>query len=147
MIMYDCARERSITFDCKEKQTYEEIERDGVLGCGNPAKAYPFFISFMVVVSFIFLNLFIAIILESFNTTQDEQGLQVSSDTLEKFNKFWSKFDPKGRGFIPVWQFPKLINLILQQEIKDHKALQEDIKNGDVEIETTKDMIFMFNLH
>lgn len=69
MIMYDCAREKSITFDCKEKQTYEDIQRDGVQGCGNPAKAYPFFISFMVVVSFIFLNLFIAIILESFNTT------------------------------------------------------------------------------
>ena len=146
MIMYDCARERSITFDCK-KQTYEEIKRDGVQGCGSPAKAYPFFISFMVVVSFIFLNLFIAIILESFNTTQDEQGLQVSQETLDKMNKFWSKFDPKGRGFIPVWQFPKLINMILWEEIKEHQALKEDIKNGDADVETTNGMIFLFNLH
>jgi len=69
MIMYDCARARSITFDCKAKQTYEEMQSDGVQGCGSPGKAYTFFISFMVVVSFIFLNLFIAIILESFNTT------------------------------------------------------------------------------
>jgi hypothetical protein len=30
MIMYDCARVRSITFDCKEKQTYEEMQTDGV---------------------------------------------------------------------------------------------------------------------
>ena len=101
----------------------------------------------MVVVSFIFLNLFIAIILESFNTTQDEQGLQVSQETLDKMNKFWSKFDPKGRGFIPVWQFPKLINMILWEEIKEHQALKEDIKNGDADVETTNGMIFLFNLH
>jgi hypothetical protein len=67
--MYDCARSRSITFDCKQYQTYEELQRDGVQGCGSPVAAHFFFISFMVVVSFIFLNLFIAIILESFNTT------------------------------------------------------------------------------
>ena len=38
-------------------------------GCGDPAQATVFFVSFMLVVSFIFLNLFIAIILESFNNS------------------------------------------------------------------------------
>jgi hypothetical protein len=46
--------------------------------------------SFMIVVSFIFLNLFIAIILESFNTTQIEEGLEVGVDTMATFNEFWS---------------------------------------------------------
>ena len=100
----------------------------------------------MVVVSFIFLNLFIAIILESSNTTQDEQGLQVSQETLDKFNQFWSNFDPKGRGFIQVWQFPSLIKMILMEEIKLFHNLQEDIKAGNSEFETTDNQIFMFNL-
>lgn len=100
----------------------------------------------MVVVSFIFLNLFIAIILESFNTTQDEQGLQVSQETLDKFNQFWSNFDPKGRGFIQVWQFSSLIKMILMEEIKLFHNLQEDIKAGNSEFETTDNQIFMFNL-
>jgi hypothetical protein len=49
----------------------------GRMECGNQPLAYAFFISFMVIVSFIFLNLFIAIILESFNTSQNEEGLKI----------------------------------------------------------------------
>jgi hypothetical protein len=42
---------------------------DGIKGCGNSvAKAY--FISFMLIVSIIFLNMFIAIILEGFSASQ-----------------------------------------------------------------------------
>lgn len=44
---------------------------DGVkpvpMGCGRPIEAVIYFISFMVIMSFVFLNLFIAIILENFN--------------------------------------------------------------------------------
>lgn len=74
-LMYDCGRPRSIVFDCKETQTYEELQVDGIQGCGSPAAAYAYFISFMVVVSLIFLNLFIAIILESFNSAEVEEDL------------------------------------------------------------------------
>lgn len=39
---------------------------------------------------------------------------------MSKFNDFWSqdKFDPKGRGFIPVNVFPELLYRILDEEIK-----------------------------
>lgn len=61
-----------------------------------------YFLSFMVVVSFIFLNLFIAVILESFDTSKDEEGLYIGVKTIDTFNRFWSldKFDPKGSKFI-----------------------------------------------
>jgi len=39
------------------------MQADGINGCGN-AIAYVYFVGFMLVVSLIFLNLFIAIILE-----------------------------------------------------------------------------------
>jgi hypothetical protein len=67
-LMYDCARPKSITFECNENVTYEkDIKFGKINGCGNPAAAFIYFISFMVMVSFIFLNLFIAIIIERYN--------------------------------------------------------------------------------
>jgi len=45
----------------------------------------------MIIVSFIFLNLFIAIILESFETSQDEESLKVGGATIAMFNEFWSE--------------------------------------------------------
>ena len=61
-----------------------------IMGCGNRFLASIYFLSFMVMVSFIFLNLFIAIILESFDTSMDEEGLKVGDDTLSVFNEIWS---------------------------------------------------------
>lgn len=64
LLMYDCARPRDVLFQCSvEKQTFEEQQIDGINGCGHPI-AYVYFVGFMLVVSLIFLNLFIAIILE-----------------------------------------------------------------------------------
>lgn len=85
--MYDCARPKSVTFECINSPTYEDMfvaegEPLKIEGCGSTLLSYIFFLSFMVIVSFIFLNLFIAIILESFDTSKDEEGLQVGSDTL-----------------------------------------------------------------
>ena len=77
-LMYDCARQRSIVFDCLESQDYYSVKKYGRQECGNPLAAHAYFISFMLIVSFIFLNLFIAIILESFNTSQHEEGLKIT---------------------------------------------------------------------
>ena len=70
----------------------------------------------MIVVSFIFLNLFIAIILESFNTTQIEEGLKVGVNTVAKFNDHWSEFDPKGTCLIAIDDIRPLIKRIIEEE-------------------------------
>lgn len=41
------------------------------MSCGKPVPALLYFVSFMIVMSFVFLNLFIAIILENFNIQND----------------------------------------------------------------------------
>jgi hypothetical protein len=147
MLMYDCARPKSITFDCEASQTYEELQRDGVAGCGSPGPAYAYFISFMVVVSLIFLNLFIAIILESFNTAEGEEGLQVGAETLACFSETWARFDPKGRGFIPVLEFPRFLDLILAEEIRQIYHTRVELNSGEIEAADAEGRIFMFNLH
>jgi len=45
--------------------------------CGSSG-AILYFVTFMLMVSFIFLNLFIAIILESFINSQEEENLEVN---------------------------------------------------------------------
>jgi hypothetical protein len=67
-IMADAMRTRSITFQCDENPSYESfIENNGIAtGCGNPLVARVYFFSFMIVVSLIFLNLFIAIVVDTF---------------------------------------------------------------------------------
>lgn len=97
--------------------------------------------------SFIFLNLFIAIILESFDQSQAEDGLHVGEGTITKFKEFWSKFDPKGKGFIPVRKLSKLINLIIDEEIKQIYRLKQDVQSGSLDISEKEYNTFMFNLH
>lgn len=91
-----------------------------IQGCGDSLLAYIYFLSFMLIVSFIFLNLFIAIILESFASSMDEEGLQIGEDTINIFKDFWSdsRFDPKGTKFIAIAEFPQFLELIIDEEIK-----------------------------
>jgi hypothetical protein len=67
-IMADTMRERSITFQCDENPTYESIMNNNGIpnGCGKPLTARVYFFAFMIVVSLIFLNLFIAIVVDTF---------------------------------------------------------------------------------
>jgi Ca2+-binding EF-hand superfamily protein len=101
----------------------------------------------MIVVSFIFLNLFIAIILESFNSSQTEEGLQVGQRTIDKFNDIWVKFDERGKGFINVKKFPALLEKILEEEFDQLYDVNNEFKSGEIDQDEFQNQIFMFNLH
>ena len=66
-VMMDAARPRSILFQCNTDADYYSILSNGMKtdGCGLNI-AIPYFYSFTLIVSQIFLNLFIAIIIDSF---------------------------------------------------------------------------------
>jgi hypothetical protein len=57
--------------ECVEQPTYRDYEANGykMMGCGNSQNTFAFFISFMFLVSLVFLKLFIAIILEGYKET------------------------------------------------------------------------------
>jgi hypothetical protein len=61
--------------------------------CGSPF-AIPYFISFQIVGSFIFLNLVVAVILENFANLYFTSPDLVSSSDLEVFSEAWQQFDP-----------------------------------------------------
>jgi hypothetical protein len=66
-LMYAYVYNGSVTNSCVDDPTYDEIQSNGgePNGCGTPF-AYIFFVSFMLIVSFVFLNLFIAVLLKGF---------------------------------------------------------------------------------
>ena len=109
--------------------------------------AYVYFLSFMIVVSFIFLNLFIVVIFESFENSKNEAHLKVSTLAFEKFRKIWSNFDHKGSGYIEVEDLPPLIEMILDEEIAWVQELNEDLSNGLIEKEEYESKNVMFNLY
>lgn len=70
--MKDTLRSRSIIFQCDLDPSYESIKLNGgeVNGCGTSI-AYIYFIAFQLVVTIIFLNLFVAVILQGFSSSNE----------------------------------------------------------------------------
>eukprot|EP00659_Diplonema_papillatum_P001073 gene1073-1646_t len=61
-----------------------------------------FFLTFMILGTFIILNLIIAVILEDFLTAQSEEASIVTpADTLT-FAKLWRRYDTADTGLMPV---------------------------------------------
>ena len=55
---------------------------------------YLYFYTFYFLVNIVFMNLFIAIILDGYNQSQLKESRLVNADTLERFRDVWSDFDP-----------------------------------------------------
>ena len=68
--------------------------------CGSPLVAYIYFYSFTVIVSQIFLNLFIAIIIDSFLGQSDAFSLPVTQLDIDEFREVWKEFDHDAVGYI-----------------------------------------------
>ncbi len=70
-------------------------------GCGSPI-AFGFFLSFQILVSQIFVNLFIAIIIDGFLGQSNQFELPIEQYSLYEFVKIWTKYDSEASGFIRI---------------------------------------------
>ena len=55
------------------------------------------------------MNLFIAIILEGFGKTNEEDNTRINENVIEQFKKIWFEFDCQGTGYIDVSDFDKFL--------------------------------------
>ena len=110
--MHDAVRELSVVWQCNPNPTYESYVANGYQtdGCGTPW-AYVFFISFMMLISFCYLNLFIAIVIEGFDEVRARADLKLSVLVYDQFREIWFRFDRHGTGFI---EHEKLANLFVE---------------------------------
>lgn len=89
---------------CKETGTRE---------CGGTAAALILFISFFVLVAFVFLNLFIAVMIDKLFENElnrdDEDQLLITPKQFEQFVAEWSRIAPDGSAYAPTAKLPALL--------------------------------------
>jgi hypothetical protein len=78
--------------------------------CGSYA-AYPFFVTFVVIVSMIMLNLFTAVIIENFENTQDHEEWKLSPDALTGYVRAFHEFDD-GSGTVEGADLERLLRRV-----------------------------------
>ncbi|KAJ8106599.1 hypothetical protein OPT61_g9428 [Boeremia exigua] len=90
---------------CTEGERYFESD------CGSPEWARALFISWNILSMYIFVNLFVSLIYESFSYVyQRSSGLSViSREEIRRFKQAWAEFDPNGTGYISRDVFPRLL--------------------------------------
>ncbi|KAK8250231.1 calcium-channel protein CCH1 [Phyllosticta capitalensis] len=79
--------------------------------CGSAEWARTLFILWNILSMYIFVNLFVSLIYESFSYVyQRSSGLSViSRQEIRRFKQAWAEFDPNGTGFVPKDKFPRLL--------------------------------------
>lgn len=81
--------------------------------CGSPNWARFLFIAWNILSMYIFVNLFVSLIYESFSYVyQRSSGLSViSREEIRRFKQAWAEFDPQGTGYISKEAFPRLLGV------------------------------------
>ena len=116
--MFESSRVYSIQYQCVEDEDYYSIieagrnpeDIDGPRGCGT-GFAIAFHLLFQVIVSQVFLNLFIAIIIDAFfgQATSGALFEKFQERTFEGFQRCWASYDKTASGYISTVQLESLI--------------------------------------
>jgi hypothetical protein len=79
--------------------------------CGSEEWARAIFISWNILSMYIFVNLFISLIYESFSYVyQRSSGLSIiSREETRRFKLAWSEYDPDGTGYLSKEKFPRFL--------------------------------------
>lgn len=110
-IMHAVSRSKNSLYLCIEDSKYQDFLANDrrPVSCGGRISSILFFVSFIIIVSLVFLNLFVAIILEGFDDTNQKDKKLFNHETTEYFRDAWSRFDPNATCFIRTKDFPKLM--------------------------------------
>ncbi|XP_018365717.1 PREDICTED: voltage-dependent calcium channel type D subunit alpha-1-like isoform X2 [Trachymyrmex cornetzi] len=90
-IMMDCSSQPSVKCDFNS----DELDKDS---CGSDI-AFPYFISFYVLCSFLIINLFVAVIMDNFDYLTRDWSI-LGPHHLDEFIRLWSEYDPDAKGRI-----------------------------------------------
>ncbi|KAF4323781.1 hypothetical protein BBO99_00000958 [Phytophthora kernoviae] len=80
-------------------------------GCGTPI-SFLFFCSFTLLVTYVMLNLTIAVILEGFSLSHEDEDPLFDPELLQEFQVKWADIDPKATEFVKVDQMLHLVNIL-----------------------------------
>jgi hypothetical protein len=100
------------------------------MGCTPRALAYAFFTSYYFIVALIFLQLFIAVILQGYDDTQVQEARLFNNEMNTTFRERWADFDPEATTFIKIYQLRDFLSNIgsplgFDEEHRTDKFLQD----------------------
>lgn len=108
--------------------------------CGSKPWARFLFVAWNILSMYIFVNLFVSLIYESFSYVyQRSNGLEiVNRDEIRRFKEAWRSVDPAGTGYISKEAFPRLLGElsgIFEMRIYDAedsvRQILEDVRNDE----------------
>ncbi|KAI5754978.1 hypothetical protein M8J77_013101 [Diaphorina citri] len=103
-IMHDCMIQPPY---CTPAANYWETD------CGNFSASLIYFCSFYVIITYIVLNLLVAIIMENFSLFySNEEDALLSYADIRNFQNTWNIVDIQQRGVIPVKRVPFILRLL-----------------------------------
>ncbi|XP_028900764.2 muscle calcium channel subunit alpha-1 isoform X2 [Zeugodacus cucurbitae] len=88
-IMMSCSTDKDVHCDPRSSETKD---------CGSSI-AFPYFISFYVLCSFLIINLFVAVIMDNFDYLTRDWSI-LGPHHLDEFIRLWSEYDPDAKGRI-----------------------------------------------
>ena len=86
---------------CVKEQSHESFIADGPKECGNFG-SFIFFTIFIIIIQMMMLNLFIAVVVEGFASTNKEHTGTVTSVDYQKFVDQWLLIDHNATGWISL---------------------------------------------
>ncbi|XP_048511904.1 muscle calcium channel subunit alpha-1 isoform X10 [Athalia rosae] len=94
---------QDIMLDCSSRPNQVKCdpnsdESGNWAGCGSDI-AFPYFISFYVLCSFLIINLFVAVIMDNFDYLTRDWSI-LGPHHLDEFIRLWSEYDPDAKGRI-----------------------------------------------
>uniref|UniRef100_A0A158P6U9 Voltage-dependent L-type calcium channel subunit alpha n=1 Tax=Angiostrongylus cantonensis TaxID=6313 RepID=A0A158P6U9_ANGCA len=93
-VMLSCSDREDVRCD----PLSDDYKRDREARCGVNF-AYPYFISFFMLCSFLVINLFVAVIMDNFDYLTRDWSI-LGPHHLEEFVRLWSEYDPDAKGRI-----------------------------------------------
>ncbi|KAK3695182.1 Ion transport protein-domain-containing protein [Podospora appendiculata] len=107
--------------------------------CGSTSWARVLFVAWNIISMYLFVNLFVSLIYESFSYVyQRTSGLAViDRDEIRRFKEAWRSVDPSGTGFISKETFPRLLGElsgVFEMRIYDTndsvRTILDDVRTG-----------------
>ncbi len=102
LILRDMSTPFSIINQCITDYSVEDYLATGeIKGCGTRT-AVVFVFSFTLLVTLVFLNLFVAIVLDNFEDINKKDNDLLNEKNMKRLKRCWSEFDREGTCFIKV---------------------------------------------
>lgn len=126
--MYELANDDHDSYKCLNTQTYAIVQSNGgqYRGCGS-FLAYPYFISFTIIVSMLIMNLSVAAVIEGLEQAKNENLGIVTADQIEQLLDIWVEYDPKATGWISLQELIFLLYELPQPLGKRGRRFDKDI--------------------